>query len=129
MAIKNRKKNSSNFKVLMIDDSAIFTEIFVEYLSKYYICTAINDYFEIMIRIKKFNPDLVLLDVYMPWVNGLDLLTNIKNECPKAKVVMLSSNDEHLQKAIALGAEQFLVKPIRAPLLKEEIDKVLISKN
>lgn len=115
--------------MLMIDDSAIFTEIFVEYLSKYYICTAINDYFEIMIRIKKFNPDLVLLDVYMPWVNGLDLLTNIKNECPKAKVVMLSSNDEHLQKAIALGAEQFLVKPIRAPLLKEEIDKVLISKN
>lgn len=69
--------------------------------------------------IEKYNelkPDLVLLDVSMPEMEGLEALTKIKEQDKNAKVVMVSSlgYEELVKKAIALGAEHFIAKPFQS---------------
>ena len=58
------------------------------------------------------TPDLILLDINMPGINGFDALKQIKNYHPKIKVIMLSTyNEEHLiEKAKAGGANGYILK-------------------
>lgn len=64
----------------------------------------------------KFNPDLVLLDLRLPKMNGFLVLEALKGDTPTEDipVIILSalSAEDDVQKAISLGAEDFLVKPI-----------------
>jgi DNA-binding NarL/FixJ family response regulator len=64
----------------------------------------------------QLNPDLVLLDIYMPDGNGLDAARAIKNNDPKTSIVMLTSSeiDEHLQEAVKIGVEGYLLKDLDA---------------
>ncbi len=63
---------------------------------------------------RKFKPDLITLDINMPIMNGIEALKAIKEEFPKAKVIMISSQgQEHLvYEAIKAGAVNFLLKPV-----------------
>lgn len=63
--------------------------------------------------------DLVLLDINLPSMNGLELLKKLKAQCPATRVVMCSASnsDENIRTAIADGAEGFLVKPITSTSL------------
>jgi two-component system chemotaxis response regulator CheY len=58
--------------------------------------------------------DLILLDINLPSMNGLELLKHLSTKSPNSKVVMCSasSSDENIRQAIADGAEGFLVKPV-----------------
>jgi len=62
------------------------------------------------------SPDLVLLDITMPQLDGLGTLRAIIERNPNAKVVIISSlgNKEMVWKAIGLGAKSFLTKPLNA---------------
>jgi two-component system nitrate/nitrite response regulator NarL len=71
------------------------------------------------------NPDLILLDINMPVINGFDALKKIKSFYPKIKVIMLSTyNEEHLiEKAKASGADGYLFKNAE----KDELLRVMRS--
>lgn len=58
--------------------------------------------------------DLILLDINLPSMNGLELLKHLATKSPNSKVVMCSasSSDDNIRQAIADGAEGFLVKPV-----------------
>lgn len=58
--------------------------------------------------------DLILLDINLPAMNGLELLKHLRTSSPNSKVVMCSasSSDENIRQAIADGAEGFLIKPV-----------------
>jgi two-component system chemotaxis response regulator CheY len=58
--------------------------------------------------------DLILLDINLPSMNGLELLKHLRDKSPNSKVVMCSasSSDDKIRQAIADGAEGFLVKPV-----------------
>ena len=76
------------------------------------------------------QPDLVLLDIAMPVMDGLQALTLIREECPSAIVVVLSSfgNASGLPKqAAALGAHGFLRKGSSASRLLDELSSVVGS--
>jgi two-component system chemotaxis response regulator CheY len=64
----------------------------------------------------ELSPDLVLLDITMPQLDGIDTLRSIMERDRNAKVVIISSlgNKEMVWKAIGLGARSFLTKPINA---------------
>ncbi len=64
----------------------------------------------------KLHPDLVLLDITMPQLDGIGTLRNIMEKDKQAKVVIISSlgNKEMVWKAIGLGAKSFLTKPYSA---------------
>ncbi len=66
---------------------------------------------------------LILSDVNMPNMSGLELLKIVKSEYPTLKVYMLTaySDEKNRQQALALGASDFLNKPVNFNLLKEKI--------
>ena len=69
---------------------------------------------EAILLIEKFNPDLVITDIKMPEMSGLDLIKECKNLNYSAKFIILSGLNEFdmAQKALHLGASGYLLKPI-----------------
>jgi len=71
------------------------------------------------------KPDVMISDVSMPNLNGLDLLNRIREEKMDTRVIFLSGfpSFEYAQKAISLGAVAYLLKPVEASELKKAIEK------
>jgi DNA-binding NarL/FixJ family response regulator len=61
---------------------------------------------------KRLTPDIVLLDLYMPEVNGLDAARQIRQQSPSSRVLILSSSsdEEHVEQIIGVGAAGYLIK-------------------
>src|SRR5579871_1038596 len=76
---------------------------------------------------KGFHPELVLLDLLMPGIDGLQTLEQMRKLHPSAKVVMLScvSDTRKVVQAIRLGAQDYLTKPFQKAELDAVIDQCL----
>ena len=74
---------------------------------------------------------LILADINMPGMNGLELLRIIKEEYPALKVFMITAygDDRNYQTALKYGADDYLTKPIKFDKLKQKITELLLSKN
>lgn len=74
---------------------------------------------------------LVLSDINMPGMTGLELLKTIKNEFKGLKVMMISAygDDSNYNSAKEFGADDFLTKPVNFTLLKEKIEKLAAASN
>lgn len=75
--------------------------------------------------IRRERPDLVLLDIVMPEMDGLSLLRELREDGPEKRpyIIVVSgvSSDVTVQRALGLGAEFYMVKPIRLPALRERV--------
>src|SRR5581483_509024 len=76
---------------------------------------------------KGMNPDLVLLDLLMPGIDGLETLENLRKLRPGVKVVMLScvNDTKKVVQAIRLGATDYITKPFQKAELDTVIDQCL----
>jgi len=76
---------------------------------------------------KRLQPDIVLMDIYMPDMNGLQATRLIKEKLPDINVVMLTSSedDNHLYEAVRLGAAGYLLKSLDADELFDLINGVI----
>ena len=76
------------------------------------------------------HPDLVLMDISMPVMNGIDALKNIKKMDSHAVVVMCSAvgQEAMIQEALEYGASEFIVKPFKKEQITEAVDMCLKSK-
>jgi two-component system LytT family response regulator len=72
--------------------------------------------------IKKFNPDLIILDVEMPEMDGFEMLKKIKN--PSFEVIFTTSFDKYSIQAIRFSALDYLLKPVVAHELRSAIDRI-----
>ena len=74
--------------------------------------------------IKKEKPDIVITDIRMPFMNGLELSKLIKKEMPLTEIIILSGFEEfeYAKEAIKLGVAQYLTKPISGDELLKELD-------
>jgi len=74
-----------------------------------------------------FRPEVILLDLHMPGMNGLQTLRCIRELQPELKVVMCSSEDdpEIVREATLLGAQAYLVKPVRHLYLSAVLERCL----
>jgi two-component system nitrogen regulation response regulator NtrX len=104
-----------NVKVLVVDDERNILESVKMVLNyeKYNVQVA-KDGMEAIERFKSFQPDIVLLDVKMPGLDGLQVLHTFKSLNPVAEIVMISGHSgiEEAVEASRLGAFDFLEKPI-----------------
>ena len=72
------------------------------------------------------KPDILLTDIKMPFVDGLELSEMVRRELPDTQIIILSGYDEfeYARKAISLGVTEYLLKPIAPGALLENIKKV-----
>jgi two-component system LytT family response regulator len=73
-------------------------------------------------KIKKYNPDLIFLDIHMGDGDGFDLLEMIRTE--DIKVIFTTASKEHAIKAFQYSATDYLLKPVDPDLLKLAIEKI-----
>lgn len=103
-------------KILVVDDEPINVELLEAYLAgKYNILTAYNGK-EALDKVKSEHPDLILLDIMMPGINGYEVCRILKSDIrtqfiPIIMVTALSQRDDRI-KSIEAGADEFLTKPV-----------------
>ena len=82
---------------------------------------------EALEKFPSFLPDITLLDIMMPGMDGLQCLEEIKNKFPKSVVIMITAlkDEVRMAKAKKLGAHDYVVKPFSLNYLEIELDKLL----
>ncbi len=85
---------------------------------------------DVLSKVRAWFPDVVLLDVNLPGRNGIDILQEIRESGPPAKVVMLTADDtaETAVRAMKLGAADYLTKPFNIEEVKIVINNVIENK-
>lgn len=78
-------------------------------------------------KYRVLKPDVVILDITMPEMNGIEALKRIKEIDANARIIICSAlgNQQMLAQAIECGAEDFIVKPFEATHLAAAVDKVM----
>ncbi|OYT27786.1 MAG: response regulator [Candidatus Altiarchaeales archaeon ex4484_96] len=78
---------------------------------------------------KEKIPDIILLDLRMPGMDGMDVIEELKKHQTNIKIIVVSiiRNKRIVEKCLGLGADDYLSKPVSQEKLKEKIDKVLGS--
>lgn len=74
----------------------------------------------------KLQPDIVITDIKMPFMDGLKLARAIKKEMPKVKIIILSGYGEftYAKEALNIGVTDYLLKPVGSKMLMDALDKV-----
>jgi len=111
--------------ILCVDDEPIIRELCAEVLDNYHVLAAENG-IEALNILETIKIDLVLSDVRMPKLNGLDLLQKIKERQPDLVVVLMTgfSDSELILKALKAGADDFITKPIDIVQLNTTVETV-----
>ena len=115
--------------VLIVDDAAFMRMMIKDILTKngYNIAAEAENG---KIAVDKYNevkPDLVLMDITMPDMDGIQALKAIKGNDPNAQVIMCSAMGQQAMviEAIQSGAKDFIVKPFQAERVLEAVKKVI----
>jgi DNA-binding NarL/FixJ family response regulator len=114
----------SRIRMLLVDDHILFREGLAGIIASQPDMEVIgeaSDGLEAIVKAEELRPDLVLMDIKMPGVDGLEATRQIKLKLPDTRVVMLTvrDDDEQLFEAIKNGAQGYLLKNIRSRELLE----------
>src|SRR5512142_1210699 len=106
-------------RVLLVDDHALFREGLAGILRgqpDLQVVGEANDGLEAVVKAREYKPDLILMDVQMPGMDGLEATRQIKLMLPDVTIVMLTirDDDEKLFEALKSGAQGYLLKDIRS---------------
>lgn len=108
-------------RVIIVDDDKSILRLFTLILQKKGHVVDITETFkEALEKIGRERYDVALIDVVLPDANGLDLLSSIPFETKKI-VITGTQTEENRRKAIAEGADEYLLKPVKTEKLLETI--------
>ena len=117
-------------RVLLADDHALVRagiRALLQKLDNVQVVAEAGDGQEALRPIKKHQPDIALLDIAMPGLNGLDVDGRVASECPEVRVVLLSMHvsEEYVWQALKVGAAGYLLKDSRISELGLAITSVM----
>ncbi|MBI4333705.1 MAG: response regulator [Chloroflexi bacterium] len=112
-------------RILVVDDEQRILKFLGVMLkvSGYDVITATNGQ-EGLQMVQTQNPDCILLDIVMPVMDGLEMLQKLRTFC-QAPVVIFSARGQTSERAIGLGANDFIAKPFKPEELVERITRVM----
>ena len=112
--------------ILVVDDETVIRDLCAKVLKGYRVLEAANG-MEALEVLEREPADVILTDVMMPCMNGLDLLRTVKEREPNQAVVIMTgyADKEIILRALKADADDFISKPINLLQLKTTIDKVL----
>ena len=116
-------------KILVVDDDKAITTLLQNLLSsKGHNVLVANDGLDGMVQVRKNTPDLIILDVMMPEINGYDVCSNLKfdERFKHIPIVVLTSREQELDPRISqLMGITYIHKPIDTKVLLDKIQNVL----
>jgi two-component system chemotaxis response regulator CheY len=116
-------------KVLIVDDAAFMRMMIRDILSKngYEVVGEAENGARAIEKYKEFIPDLVIMDITMPEVDGIQAVKEVKKINADAKVIMCSAMGQQAMviESIQAGARDFIVKPFQAERVIEAVKKVI----
>jgi len=115
-------------RLILADDHQILTEAIEALLaSDYEIVDRVTDGRALVEATKRLKPDVVVADISMPLLNGLDAMRQIKQALPDVKVILLTVNEDPnlVAEAFQCGASGYVLKNCAASELTEAIGQVL----
>lgn len=118
-------------KILIVDDEEVVCHILDKRLSmEGYLCTTSNNGKEALEHFYKDSFSLIISDIKMPEMNGIELLKRVKAIHPKMKMIMVTAYPEidMAVEAMKLGAYDFLIKPVDLELVVLSVKRALESK-
>ncbi|MFQ5887450.1 MAG: response regulator [Candidatus Hydrothermarchaeales archaeon] len=116
--------------VLLVDDSNFMRKILSKILQEEHrIVGEVGNGLEAVRSYEATRPDLVLMDIVMPEMDGIVATKEIISKHPEAKIIMCTSmgQEEKMKRAIEAGAKSYIVKPFQGPDVLKEIETVLGS--
>lgn len=119
-------------RILVVDDDRIVLETIVQALEEDeygYELVSASDGFEAGVQLSHFKPDLVILDIMMPDINGYEVCKKIKSnpEIKDTKIIVLSGylDEENFRRMKEYGADCCFSKPLPLDRLKKEVASIL----
>jgi len=132
-----KMNDTRSYNIFLVDDDDEYLEVLNQHLNKIINQSGglINDFklhtftnADDCIAKISLNPDFIVLDYFLPGMNGMEALVEIKKINPEIKVILLSGNDdlELTQKALKNGAYDYIVKgDFAIPYIKKNINNIL----
>ncbi len=114
-------------KILIVDDDANIAELIELYLTKEcFQCMQAHDGEEALKKNTSFQPDLILLDIMLPGIDGYDVCREIR-KTSTVPIIMLSAKGEVFDKVLGLelGADDYIIKPFDSKELVARVKAVL----
>ena len=114
-------------RVLLVDDSRLVRTIFSRHLSPKYECFEAGSYDEALAELKTSDFAIVITDIIMPGLSGIELLRKILVDFPNTAVIVVSGVErpQRALDAVRLGAFDYLIKPCDPEVLELTVDRAL----
>lgn len=119
------------YKLMIVDDEALARYAFQTLISKNFndieiICEAENGRQAIEFN-RIYRPDIIVMDIKMPGINGIDASREIINEFPETNILILTAYDnfDYIQQALDIGVKGYLLKPLKKDEVVGKITKVI----
>jgi two-component system, OmpR family, response regulator RpaA len=119
---------TGTFKVLIVDDDPEITDLLRSYLQRQggFEISSAADGITALIEVGRVKPDLLVLDIMIPGVDGIEVCRRIKADSTnKTAIITVSGTGEREGEILAAGADVFLVKPVDLDKLHSEAKRLL----
>ncbi len=114
-------------KILIVDDSAVVRRSFAKYLGDQYECEEAESVLEAFAMLRSGSYELVITDIIMPGLSGIELLRKVIEIYPETAVLVVSGVDrpQRALDAVRLGAFDYLIKPCEPEVLQLTVERAL----
>ena len=115
------------YKILIIEDDMVIAKTMKDHLQSWgYHVEYVTDFEKVMAQFASFNPQLVLLDIKLPYINGFTLCSEIR-KVSKVPIIFISSAADNMNivMAINMGGDDFIAKPFDLNVLTSKVQALL----
>jgi DNA-binding NtrC family response regulator len=114
-------------KALVVDDDEAIRDTLYELLSEEHFCQTAETAEKALARLEADTYDVVLTDISMPGLSGLELLGHVRQRYPDTPVIIISgiSDHDHAQGLIRLGAFDYLLKPFSLEVVEKSVKRAI----
>jgi DNA-binding NtrC family response regulator len=114
-------------KILVVDDDEVIRDTLCELLSEDYQCQTVETAEKAVGRLQAESFAVVLTDISMPGLSGLELLEHVLQKYSTTPVIIISgiTDEEHAQRLIKLGAFDYVLKPFRLEVVERSVERAI----
>lgn len=128
MLLSLRNRLTEMIKIMLVEDDAALSELIASYLQRFEYKVAVVHRGDLaMASMRRLQPDLVILDLMLPGLNGLHVCRQLRDEIPTLPLIMLTAHDKSDDQILGLemGADDYVAKPCEPRVLLARIRTLL----